>query len=104
MAEAILKEARVSASWAFMVADGKAGTGFLYELSPKARGIKRWAGPQACTGAAFDATNIAAALAAPMIRCDAAAWTLFGVSMAGYNGLVSTFIGSAALWLNRSTR
>jgi disulfide bond formation protein DsbB len=63
-----------------------------------------WAGPQACTGAAFDATNIAAALAAPMIRCDAAAWTLFGVSMAGYNGLVSTFIGSIALWLNRSTR
>ena len=63
-----------------------------------------WAGPQACTGAAFDATNIAAALAAPMIRCDAAAWTLFGVSMAGYNSLVSTFIGSVALWLNRSIR
>ncbi len=63
-----------------------------------------WAGPQACTGAAFDATNIAAALAAPMIRCDAAAWTLFGVSMAGYNGFVSTFIGATALWLNRSTR
>ncbi len=67
-----------------------------------------WAGPQACTGPAFDATNIAAALRAPMIRCDAAAWTLFGVSMAGYNGLISTLIGSVALWLNsrktRSTR
>ncbi len=61
-----------------------------------------WAGPQACTGPAFDATNIAAALAAPMIRCDAAAWTLFGVSMAGYNALISTVVGATALWLNRA--
>jgi disulfide bond formation protein DsbB len=61
-----------------------------------------WAGPQACTGPAFDAGKsfIAAALAAPMIRCDAAAWTLFGVSMAGYNALISTFIGATALWLD----
>ena len=65
-----------------------------------------WAGPQACTAPAIGAGSdfITAALATPMIRCDAAAWTLFGVSMAGYNSLVSTFIGSAALWLNRSIR
>ena len=64
-----------------------------------------WAGPQACTGTAFAAGTsfIAAALASPMIRCDAAAWTLFGVSMAGYNALISTFIGATALWLNRSS-
>jgi disulfide bond formation protein DsbB len=61
-----------------------------------------WAGPQACTGIALDPTKsfIAAALASPMIRCDAAAWTLFGVSMAGYNALISTFIGATALWLD----
>ncbi len=64
-----------------------------------------WAGPQACTGPAFDIHNLAAALAAPMIRCDAAAWSLFGVSMAGYNALLSTLTGALALWLLRpSTR
>ena len=64
-----------------------------------------WAGPQACTGPAFDIHNLTAALAAPMIRCDAAAWSLFGVSMAGYNALISTAIGGTALWLLRpSTR
>ena len=60
-----------------------------------------WAGPQACTGPAFDIHNLAAALAAPMIRCDAAAWSLFGISMAGYNALISTLIGGGALWLLR---
>ena len=66
-----------------------------------------WAGPQACTGTTLDPGKsfIAAALASPMIRCDAAAWTLFGVSMAGYNALISTFIGATALWLDlKSTR
>ena len=65
-----------------------------------------WAGPQACTAPAFatGGSFIAAAMATPLIRCDAAAWTLFGVSMAGYNALISTFIGASALWLNRSTR
>lgn len=66
-----------------------------------------WAGPAACTAPAFGGGDfITAALAAPMIRCDAAAWTLFGVSMAGYNALFSTLIGGTALWLLRkpSTR
>lgn len=38
-------------------------------------------------------------LAAPVVRCDAAQWTLFGVSLAGYNAILS--IGGAALiaWL-----
>lgn len=60
-----------------------------------------WAGPQACTAAGFAAGPdfITAALATPMIRCDAAAWTLFGISMAGYNALFSTVIGGVALWL-----
>ncbi len=62
-----------------------------------------WAGPQACTAAGLAAGPdfITAALATPMIRCDAAAWTLFGISMAGYNALFSTLIGGVALWLVR---
>jgi len=66
-----------------------------------------WPGPQACTaaGLASGPDFITAALATPMIRCDAAAWTLFGVSMAGYNALLSTVIGGVALWLLKpSTR
>jgi len=67
-----------------------------------------WAGPQACTGMGLapGSSFITAALATPMIRCDAAAWSLFGVSMAGYNALLSTLIGGGALWLLRkqSTR
>lgn len=67
-----------------------------------------WAGPQACTanGLAAGPDFITAALATPMIRCDAAAWTLFGISMAGYNAVFSTMIGGVALWLIRrpSTR
>lgn len=38
-------------------------------------------------------------MASPLIRCDVAQWTLFGVSLAGYNALFS--LGGAALtgWL-----
>ena len=34
-------------------------------------------------------------LAAPVVRCDAAQWTLFGVSLAGFNAIIS--LGGAAL-------
>jgi disulfide bond formation protein DsbB len=34
-------------------------------------------------------------MTAPMVRCDEAAWRLLGISMAGYNALVS--IGTAAV-------
>ena len=37
-------------------------------------------------------------MAAPLVRCDAIAWSLFGVSMAGWNALISTGIGGLALW------
>ncbi len=43
-AEEVLAKAQVSASWAFVVADGKTGEGFLYELSPNGRGIKKLEG------------------------------------------------------------
>ncbi|QNE31790.1 disulfide bond formation protein B [Sphingomonas sp. NBWT7] len=38
-------------------------------------------------------------LAAPIVRCDAAQWTLLGVSLAGYNAILS--LGGAGLiaWL-----
>ena len=35
----------------------------------------------------------------PLVRCDAPAWTLFGISLAGYNFLISMASGLAILWL-----
>ncbi len=36
-------------------------------------------------------------LAAPTVRCDEVAWSLLGISMAGYNALVSLGLGIASL-------
>jgi disulfide bond formation protein DsbB len=47
-----------------------------------------WAGPSACTGSAF-ALSGKLDLNAHVVSCDHAAWRLFGVSMAGYNALIS---------------
>lgn len=53
---------------------------------------KLWPGPAHCTtGFVFDGDLD---LNAPVPRCDSAAWRLFGISMAGYNALIS--LGAAA--------
>jgi disulfide bond formation protein DsbB len=54
-----------------------------------------WPGPQACTGSAFRFTGGPLNLNAHMVMCDVAAWRLFGISLAGYNAIVS--LASAAL-------
>ena len=50
-----------------------------------------WQGLTRCT--APMGGSIADILNAPLTRCDVAAWTLFGISLAGYNAIVS--LGSA---------
>ncbi|WP_336957991.1 disulfide bond formation protein B [Sphingobium aquiterrae] len=57
-----------------------------------------WEGLTTCSsspsgGSAQDVLNTI--LAAPLTRCDVAAWTLFGISLAGYNALFS--LGAALL-------
>jgi len=47
-----------------------------------------WAGPRACTGTAFQITG-KLDLNAHVVSCDHAAWRLAGISMAGYNALIS---------------
>lgn len=47
-----------------------------------------WAGPSACTGSAFAIIG-KLDLNAHVVSCDHAAWRLFGISMAGYNALIS---------------
>lgn len=59
-----------------------------------------WAGTAECggtTGAITLDDLRAQILAAPVVRCDEVAWSLFGISMAGYNFLISVALGGIAL-------
>ncbi|WP_423141303.1 disulfide bond formation protein B [Parablastomonas sp. CN1-191] len=59
-----------------------------------------WQGFTACTAVASHGGNaLDAILNAPMIRCDTAQWTLLGISLAGYNFLISTAAALVSLWL-----
>ena len=61
-----------------------------------------WEGLTACTAnAAAGSDPLASIMAAPIVRCDVAPWTLGGVSLAGFNFLISTAAGLAILWLVR---
>lgn len=55
-----------------------------------------WEGLTACaTANAGGSTEdiLASIMATPLVRCDVAQWTLFGISLAGYNAILS--LGSA---------
>jgi disulfide bond formation protein DsbB len=50
-----------------------------------------WQGLTACANtAASGGDALEAILDAPLVRCDQAAWSLFGISLAGWNFLIST--------------
>lgn len=60
-----------------------------------------WQGTAECgsvggTGSSLEDLR-AQILQAPTVRCDEVAWSLFGISMAGYNALVSLGLGIASL-------
>jgi len=58
-------------------------------------------GPTDCTG--FDISKMdpgqlmEAIKAAPLVRCDEVAWSMFGLSMASWNAVIS--VGLALVWL-----
>lgn len=61
-----------------------------------------WAGPDTCSGTigqnAGSIENLLSQLEkAPIVRCDEVAWSLLGISMAGYNFLISAVLGLIAL-------
>ncbi len=69
-----------------------------------------WEGPASCS-ATMDIGGVSAGqlldqiMAAPVIRCDEVVWQLAGLSMAGWNALIS--LGLAGIWISaaiRSTR
>jgi disulfide bond formation protein DsbB len=63
-----------------------------------------WSGPGGCTAALPDFTStqqmMQAIIMRPVVRCDEPAWSLFGLSMAVYHGIIAA---SLALWLGSST-
>ena len=60
-----------------------------------------WQGTAECGSAIGGAGSIeelrARLLAQPVVRCDEVAWSLFGLSMAGYNFLASLVLGLLAI-------
>ena len=65
-------------------------------------GVERgwWEGPQSCTSTSIDNLSteelLAQIMSAPMVRCDEIPWQMFGLSMAGWNMVVSICL--AVLW------
>lgn len=60
-----------------------------------------WDGPAGCTAnlgsAASSADLVDQLLATPVVRCDDVPWSLFGLSMAGWNSLLSLDITAVAI-------
>jgi disulfide bond formation protein DsbB len=59
-----------------------------------------WQGPTDCSGPISDIKTGGALLSQlrriNVVRCDEAAWRLFGISLAGYNALISLLIAALA--------
>jgi disulfide bond formation protein DsbB len=65
-----------------------------------------WEGPTSCTSTGI--ANLSSEellnqiLTAPLVRCDDIAWQLAGISMAGWNAIIS--LGLAVLWVQAARR
>jgi disulfide bond formation protein DsbB len=64
---------------------------------------KWWPGPTACSGgshrhlSAADMTSVLSGAKQNFVRCDVAAWRMFGLSMAGWNALMSLGLAGASV-------
>lgn len=65
-----------------------------------------WEGPTSCSSAPVDDLDPNALfeqiMAAPLVRCDEIAWQMLGLSMAGWNMVIS--LGLAGIWLAALSR
>jgi disulfide bond formation protein DsbB len=62
-----------------------------------------WAGPQECSGSLDDLGGGGGGLlnklqSISVVRCDEAAWRFLGLSLAGYNALISLALAAVAAW------
>ncbi|WP_300544746.1 disulfide bond formation protein B [Maricaulis sp.] len=65
---------------------------------------KWWDGPETCTtsgGGSFSVADVLATLDGnrPVVMCDEASWTLLGISMAGYNALISAGMALVSIYV-----
>jgi disulfide bond formation protein DsbB len=67
-----------------------------------------WPGPADCSGPMTDFTKQGALLdqlqSVRVVRCDEAAWRFLGISLAGYNALISLVVSAVAAFGLRATR
>ncbi len=60
-----------------------------------------WTGPTSCTSQGITGLStkqlMDQIMAAPLVRCDEIAWSMLGISMAGWNGILSLVLTGA--WL-----
>lgn len=67
-----------------------------------------WAGPAHCSGGVGDLATLSTQdlmsrlQSAPVVRCDEIAWSFLGISMAGWNAILSA--GLAAVWATAAKR
>lgn len=62
---------------------------------------KWWPGPTTCTGGgdfSGDSSGLPDLTKPPVVPCDEAAWRLFGLSLAGYNVLISLALVALCGW------
>jgi disulfide bond formation protein DsbB len=63
---------------------------------------KWWPGPSDCSGPINSFGSAGGLLqtieTTPVVRCDEAAWRMLGLSLAGYNVLISAAVAGIALW------
>ncbi len=61
-----------------------------------------WAGPTSCSGGDAGAQSVdelrVKLMATPVVRCDQVAWSLLGVSLAGFNVLASLGLAVLSAW------
>ena len=73
-----------------LAATTTAGIGFFHA------GVEKdwWEGPTTCTSGPIGGLSadelLDQIMSAPVVRCDEIPWEMFGISMAGWNGLLST--------------
>lgn len=55
---------------------------------------KWWQGPSSCTGSGLSATDNLLDFSAPvtLVLCDEIVWDLFGITMAGWNAIISVVL------------
>jgi len=77
----------------FLIGAGIAGYHFGVEQ-------KWWQGPTTCSSVNLEGSlddMFRSVMAMPIVRCDSVEWTLFGLSMSGYNFILSMLLAGLSL-------